>query len=245
MSPKQTYRERAYAGYSLVEAGADSEQRRQSEVIAAQALLKRVRHWLPRDQAVEWLDVGCGRGALLETLLGAGYSRARGVDASPEQVGMAATRAGQVQCADAREYLAAHRGRFDVISAIDLVEHFDRTELFEFTDLLYAALKPGGLLLLQTPNAASPFFGSVRYGDLTHELAFSPPSLAGLLTLSGFIECEAVECGPYPHGLASAARWLVWRLLRLALVGWNLIETGSPGDGVWTRVFLLKARKPF
>lgn len=244
MTQKQAYRDRTYAGYSLWAAGEDPEQQRRAELMAAEALLWRVRDWLPADRNARWLDVGCGSGALLEGLSRAGYTQVEGIDGSPEQLRRVESRSARVDCADAKDFLATHPDHFEVISAIDVIEHFDRTELYEFIDLLRGALKPGGLLLLQTPNAASPFFGAVRYGDLTHELAFSPSSLAGILTASGFVRWRALECAPYVHGIASAVRWVAWQLLRCALIAWNLVETGSRGDGVWTRVFVLKAEKP-
>lgn len=56
----------------------------------------------------------------------------------------------------------------------------------------------------------------------------------------------ARECGPVPWGysLISTVRYGLWRLIRLGLFSYNLIETGSKDDGVLTRVFLSSAVKP-
>jgi hypothetical protein len=54
---------------------------------------------------------------------------------------------------------------------------------------------------------------------------------------------EARECGPYPHGIVSGARFLLWRALHATLALWNLIEMGDKGSGVYTRVFVATARK--
>ncbi|HEX8903434.1 MAG TPA: hypothetical protein VF771_01190, partial [Longimicrobiaceae bacterium] len=103
---------------------------------------------------------------------------------------------------------------------------------------------PGGRLVLQTPNAASPWGLMIRYGDLTHELAFEPRSLAYALRHAGLRDVEIRECGPYVHGLRSLVRVGVWWLIRAGLRVWNLAETGSDQGGVYTRVFTAAALKP-
>jgi hypothetical protein len=95
--------------------------------------------------------------------------------------------------------------------------------------------------VLQTPNGESPFGGSVRYGDFTHETCFTPPLLGQLLELTGFGAAECRECRPVVRGAASLARSALWRALRQLLRIWNLAETGSAGSGILTRVFLASA----
>ena len=41
----------------------------------------------------------------------------------------------------------------------------------------------------------------------------------------------------------STLRFFLWRLIRLLIKTINIVETGSAGDGVYSRVFLLKGRK--
>jgi hypothetical protein len=41
-----------------------------------------------------------------------------------------------------------------------------------------------------------------------------------------------------PHGLASSARFILWKLIRLKTLAALLVETGSAGSGVTTRVFI-------
>ena len=68
----------------------------------------------------------------------------------------------------------------------------------------------------------------VRYGDLTHHLAFTPSSVRQMLQTTGFAQIEVHEDAPVPHGLKSAARRVVWE----CLTSWHrllyLAETGSP-----------------
>jgi len=63
--------------------------------------------------------------------------------------------------------------------------------------------------------------------------------------MSGYHFPDVREAGPILQPrVASSARWLLWKFLRIALFAWNLIETGSLGSGVFTRVFLASALKP-
>lgn len=203
------------------------------------------RGWLPNDKNGEILDVGCGGGKLLYFFKSRGYVNLTGVDISPEQVRLARQVVPQVIEGDVLDFLAGTKGRFDLIIGLDIVEHFTKDEILKFLGLCHAALCPGGRLILQTPNAESPFGGTVFHGDFSHEVLVSPNSLLRLLDLKGFRSYEAREQGPVPFGYspASTLRWIIWRVLRSLLEAWNLAETGKKGSGVLTRVFLVSAVK--
>jgi hypothetical protein len=48
--------------------------------------------------------------------------------------------------------------------------------LFAATDETLKILRLGGRRIIRVPNGVSPFAGVIRYGDLTHELAFTCPA---------------------------------------------------------------------
>ncbi|HOQ47995.1 MAG TPA: methyltransferase domain-containing protein [Bryobacteraceae bacterium] len=204
-----------------------------------------LRGWLPSSRDARILDVACGGGKLLQFFIDAGYRDVHGIDLSSEQVMLARQVTPHVVQANALDFLADHPARFDLITGLDIIEHFRKEEILTFLDLCYAALKPGGRLVLQTPNAESPWSMHYRYGDLTHELAFNPNALTRLLSLVGFTATEARETGPVPWGYStpSTLRWLAWQLIRAGLKLWNLAETGDAGSGVLTRVFLVCATR--
>lgn len=196
--------------------------------------------WLPADKAAAVGDLACGSGDVLFALRSFGYTNLCGVDISGEQVAVAQQQFGdRVKQQSVQAFLDEHESTFDVLLAIDIIEHLSKDEVLPFLDSCQAALRPGGRLILQTPNAASPFGMSVRYGDFTHEAAFTPASLAWLLTTAGLCDITARECGPRPVTPFGAGRWLIWQVLRLLPLGWNLIETGSVGSGVLSRVFVI------
>jgi len=204
-----------------------------------------LRRWLPGDPNAAILEVACGGGRLLHFLKGHGYVRLSGVDTSPEQVRLSLQVLGNVEEANAIEFLEKHADAYDLIVGLDIVEHFNKDEALRFLDACYKALRPGGRLILQTPNADSPWGTAHRYNDFTHEISFNPNAVTRLLRMIGFESVEARELGPVPFGysMTSTIRAALWQMIRGGLKFWNLIETGSSGSGVFTRVFLISARK--
>jgi SAM-dependent methyltransferase len=214
---------------------------------AAMAEHARVFRWrlgglLPERRDSRILDIGCGNGAFLHFLRGAGYTNLLGVDVSEEQLAVAAGMGLPVRHGDAFEFLrAAEPGSYDLISAFDLIEHFRKEEILEFMDLAGAALAPGGRILLQTPNAHSLFGARLRYADFTHEVGLTPLSLTTALRVTGFRDVRVLPAGPVPHGPASAVRYAAWAGIVAGLKLLQLIETGSTGEGVFTQVMIATA----
>ncbi len=204
----------------------------------------RLRGWLPASRDAAIADLGCGGGKLLYFFQQRGFTKLSGVDVSPEQVKLARQVTPDVVGANALDFLEAHPQAFDLLTGLDIVEHFHKDEVLRFLDLCHAALRPGGRLILQTPNAESFWGNAIRYGDFTHEVCFSPGNLLRLLALCGFRELEARETGPIPwgHSAASTVRCVVWQGFRAVLKLWNLAE-GHAGSGVFTRVFLASGVK--
>lgn len=96
------------------------------------------------------LDIGCGGGALLQVLAFSGYTDTYGVDVSPEAVAFARAKGiTNVRIADAQEKQDFQEGFFDVIIAMDILEHLQNPEraLQEWQRLL----KNDGILLIFVP----------------------------------------------------------------------------------------------
>lgn len=188
-----------------------------------------IRRYLPSDRRAAILELGCGHGALLYALLQAGYTQARGVDGSAEQV-EAAKRLGVtgITQADAMTALAdTGTASVDVVIAFDLIEHLTKSELIPFVDEVNRVLRPGGRWIIHVPNGESPFAGRIRYADFTHELAFTRTSLIQLLKASGFSDVDCFEDRPVPHGLKSLIRAVLWQIIRMSLVFYIAVETGG------------------
>jgi 2-polyprenyl-3-methyl-5-hydroxy-6-metoxy-1,4-benzoquinol methylase len=196
-------------------------------------LRKIIEHHVPADRGVRILDLGCGSGALLRCCRDAGYRALEGIDISPEQT-RAAHRLG-LDCVREGDILgflqAAPAGCYDVVFALDVLEHFSRDEVLDVLAAVARVVRPGGRFIVHVPNGESPFVGAIRYGDFTHQLAFTRHALAALGRISGFSQVSCYEDRPVPHGALSLVRLVLWHVVRLVLVAVTAIETGDPGRG--------------
>jgi SAM-dependent methyltransferase len=205
-----------------------------------------VRRHFPPDLNASILDLGCGCGTLIGVARQMGYRRVRGVDSSPEQVAAAkALGIDSVQNADALEALGKEDdSSIDCVVSFDFVEHFAKNELIPIADSIYRILGHEGRWIIHTPNAESPFGMRVRYGDLTHELAFTRLSLGQLLVSSGFSQVNCYEDEPAPHGVRSTGRLLLWKCIRSILRLYLVVETGDAGrEAIFSQNFVAVARK--
>ena len=204
-----------------------------------------LRHWLPVEKDARIIDLGCGEGRILYLLKQMGYTNVVGVDISESQLQIARQINNKVVKADILEYLKNTADKYDLILSLDVIEHLQKSEALEFLELCQVQLNDHGRLILQTPNASSPFFGDVRYGDFTHELGFTPRLLSQLVCRAGFDSVDARETGPVPKGYSfkSRIRSIIWWLIRKIYCFLETIETGGCGKRIYTRVFLLSAVK--
>jgi O-antigen chain-terminating methyltransferase len=133
------------------------------------------------------VDVGCGRGELLD-LLRANGVRARGVDVNDAMVALCQSRDLDVERGDALSYLARQAdGSIGGLVAIQVVEHFTPEYLVRFLDSAHGKMRKGAPLILETINPACwmAFFESYMR-DLTHERPLHPDTLRYLVEASGF-----------------------------------------------------------
>ena len=74
-------------------------------------------------------------------------------------------------------------GKYDVICAFELIEHLPLQEAAYMLSKLRKHLKPGGRLVLTTPNI---FYPPAFMRDASHVTPFCYDELGGLLTMAGF-----------------------------------------------------------
>lgn len=238
------YRERFLASYISSHLG--TFRSISSKTLAQDALMfrRRLRRFLPQDRGSAVLDLGCGYGSLLHFVQSQGFANATGIDLSAEQVETARSLGVRnVEVAEAGTFLRGHPASYDLILAFDLIEHFAKDEVVALFDLVRAAPRPSGRIVLRVPNGDSPFASWIRYADFTHEVIFTPTSIRQLLRVTGFSDIEVHPWEPAVHGPASALRWVLRRGMEQVMRLYFLIDQGTMGSGVFTSNLMAVGRR--
>lgn len=205
-------------------------------------------------QAVSVLDLGCGIGNFLAYAVGRGI-QARGADVDEHAVAAARARGLDVTVMDELEPF-----QVDAVTLWDVIEH-----VFTPDELVAAAaahLRPGGVLLLETPDGAFPlrtavrtvhaatagrvdFTGSLYYWE--HKSYFTVAGLRSILRRHGLVLAEVRrETSPrakmqrmFDHYAAAEGHSRGERLLARA---WPLMESAARRAGIGNKL-IVAARK--
>lgn len=147
----------------------------------------------------ELLDIGCGRGKFLQVAREAGW-KVTGLEPAKEHADYASRVQGFNVLNTSIEQAFLHQESFDVVTLWDVIEHVENPK--EVLRKVESWLKPGGFLLVATPNhesllnslAKGIFFLSGRsvrkplefFFVPEHVLYFTPSTLRKLIRESGF-----------------------------------------------------------
>jgi len=101
----------------------------------------------------EWLDVGCGSGAGLETLREAYGMQATGLDMSESAVALCRARGFDAYTSRFEHFDPPEGKRFDVIYSSHVIEHV--ASPVEYMQKSYELLNPRGLCACVTPNTST------------------------------------------------------------------------------------------
>jgi len=182
--------------------------------------------FLPEERESSILDVGCGSGSLIWWLHSKGFKKATGIDLSEDQIEAGKhLKIKNIYCESLVEHIQRCTTKYKLVFLRDVIEHIPSEELLNFLDHVHSVLEPRGMLIIQAPNAVSPFFGRVLYGDFSHEKAFTATSLSQILALTGFDNHIFKPFEPRLHkfelrnfitlsGWKSAFRMLSWSLVK-------------------------------
>jgi 2-polyprenyl-3-methyl-5-hydroxy-6-metoxy-1,4-benzoquinol methylase len=141
-------------------------------------------------EQIRLLDVGCSSGAFLNTAVQLGF-RAEGVEPAPKAAATAQAAGLNVRQGLLQEAGYAD-GQFDAITLFEVIEHLQQP--LELLQECRRILRPGGILLIGTGNAASwsmaamgarwEYLHIAKHGG--HVSFFSPESIALLGQRAGF-----------------------------------------------------------
>lgn len=143
------------------------------------------------------LDLGCGLGGFVKLLCDHGID-AYGVDSDPQCIAAARRQVLPVVEADVIEHLRTlEPASLDAIFSAHMVEHMPYAVVLETVQLAYRALKPGGRLLLVTPNPRALVTHLELYHmHFGHIALYHPRLLAFFMDYVGFAQTES---GENPH----------------------------------------------
>lgn len=183
------------------------------------------------------VDVGCGGGLLSEPLTRMGAA-VTGLDPAAENIAVARQHAADSGLdidyrASTIEQVAADGERFDIVLALEVVEHV--ADVPAFIDAISRAAKPGGLVVLSTLNRSLRSFGAAILGA-EYLLRWLP---VGTHDWAKFLRPEELQDHLVKAGLEPIeTRGMVPDLLRGSFAGgWSL----SPDTAV---NYIISAAKP-
>ena len=142
------------------------------------------------------LDIGCGRGEMLDLLSQAGVE-VQGVDVDPFMVQRAASKGHKVVQQDAIEYLVERSDSSLALSSPPRsLSTCHRTRCCACSGGAHRVLRPGGVLVLETVNPYSLQAFKAFWTDLTHRNPIYPEALIVYCAEAGFHEAQVI----FPNG---------------------------------------------
>jgi 2-polyprenyl-3-methyl-5-hydroxy-6-metoxy-1,4-benzoquinol methylase len=146
------------------------------------------------------LDLGCGRGEWLEVLAENGLTSS-GVDSNAIFVEECRERGLNVRVAEAIAFLQElPEQSHGAVTALHVVEHMPFDAIFSLLDEVVRILKPGGVLILETPNPANLIVGAhTFYLDPTHIRPLPTELLRFFVESRGFRNVEIRPLHPFPE----------------------------------------------
>ena len=162
---------------------------------------QRLEVYLPDAEAartgLKVVDIGPGRGEWLSLLTQRGID-AYGIDLDARMVELVQQRGLHTVHGDAvRHLLRLERGSLDMVTAFHVIEHLTTDVVLALLESARRALRPGGVLILETPDPTNLTMGANNfYLDPTHLRPMPPALTEFLVSASGFEELQIRRLHP-------------------------------------------------
>lgn len=148
----------------------------------------------------EIADLGCGRGEFVTGLKDAGFNSI-GVDTNADALDGIRELGIPVENIRADHYLESKAdSSLDGVTAFHLIEHIPTAAMVHLFEEAFRVLRPGGVLVLETPNPENVRVGAHTFWlDPTHLKPVPPLLIETLLRDVGFVIDESLRLSPYPE----------------------------------------------
>jgi 2-polyprenyl-3-methyl-5-hydroxy-6-metoxy-1,4-benzoquinol methylase len=174
---------------------------------------------MPPGQGKRAIDLGCGPGYFSCELATRGWETLS-VDTDSKNIANAKKYAHDARQGDALSVLKElQEDHYDLVLALEIIEHMPKTHGMSLLAAIRRVLKPGGKLILSTPNRYSPeglggyYWGEKIRGwgkwtayDPTHIHIYSSSEILGVLGAGGFA-VEKITGYFYEGRLPLIGRW--------------------------------------
>ena len=159
------------------------------------------------------LDLGCGRGEWLELLIENNW-HVLGIDINKEMVNECKQRNIPAICENVVDYLVNQGdSSISLITGFHIVEHLSFDDLLCLVKNAHRVLKPGGILILETPNPENILVSTCNfYLDPSHKNPIPPGLLQFLTENAGFVRSEVFRLNgaEYNENENFLSRLLLW-----------------------------------
>ena len=194
-----------------------------------ETISSRQRSYLPflekaKQENLPVLDLGCGRGEWLEILKSEGFA-CEGIDTNQVFLAECVEKGLNTTNIDLLSYLSSQGSpRFGAITLFQVAEHLPFNVLVEVFRAARKCLVPGGVFIVETPNAKNLRVGAGTFWiDPTHERPLYPELLEFLSQLVGFEKYEtkysASNVDLYEYSDAPPHTKAILEMLTLAVDG--------------------------
>lgn len=145
------------------------------------------------------IDIGCGRGEMMELLIAAGY-KVIGVDTDTNMIELCESKGLPVVQDDGIHYLkSTEDDSLRGIFCAQVVEHLLTQELERFIQLCYQKLMPSAVVVIETINPRSLFaLGNHFFADVSHTRPVHPETLRFICEQVGFSRVQLEERSRHP-----------------------------------------------
>ena len=145
------------------------------------------------------VDLGCGRGEWLQIMHEEGIPVV-GIDNNESQAGDIDTEDKEIEIviADAFKWLCKQKdGSVDLVTAFHVVEHIPFNSLVAILKEVLRVLRPGGKVILETPNPESLIVGAYKFWfDPTHIRPLPPELMGRLMESLSFSSVQIIRLHP-------------------------------------------------